>query len=128
MKRSGILLVAILAVMGLLGWACGRGTSSGVHNMNLSIVSQTLYGARPDKIIPFKQGEKVTISISADEPMELFLHGYEVEVKVKPGTPSALEFTADVTGRFALMIHSLGEDGSSRVEILLGLVDVLPRK
>ena len=129
MKRIEILLVVILAMVGLLGWACGRGTSSGVHNINLSIVSQTLYGARPDKIIPFKQGEKVTISITADEPMELFLHGYDVEVMVKPGETSTLQFTTDVLGRFPLMIHSLGEgEEKQRVEILLGLVDVLPRK
>lgn len=129
MKRIGIGLLIILAVVGLLGWACGKGTGSGVHNVNLSIVSQALYGARPDKVIPFKQGEKVTINITADEPMEIFLHGYDVEASVKPGTTSTLQFTADVLGRFVLMIHSLGEgDGEKRVEILLGLVDVLPRK
>ncbi|MBI4303085.1 MAG: hypothetical protein HY665_01925 [Chloroflexi bacterium] len=90
---------------------------------------QTLYGYRGDKLIPFRQGEKVTISITADEPMEVFLHGYDVETRVKPGETSTLEFPAEVLGRFPLMIHSLGEgEDKQRVEILLGLVDVLPRK
>lgn len=127
MKQIGIGLLVILAMVGLSG--CGKGSDSGVHNINLSVVSQTLYGGRPDKIIPFKQGEKVTINITADEPMEIFLHGYDVETRVKPGTTSTLQFTADVLGRFALMIHSLGEgEDKQRVEILLGLVDVVPRK
>ncbi|MBI2329687.1 MAG: hypothetical protein HYU85_08690 [Chloroflexi bacterium] len=127
MKRIGILLIVILVMLGLFG--CGKGTDSSIHNINLSIVSQTLYGARADRIIPFKQGEKVTISISADESMELFLHGYDVETRVKPGVTSTLQFAADVLGRFPLMIHSLGEgEEKQRVEILLGLVDVLPRK
>ena len=129
MKRIGIGLLVVLAVVGLMGWACGKGTGSGVHNVNLSIVSQALYGARPDKVIPFKQGEKVTIHITADEPMEIFLHGYDVETRVTPGATSTLQFTADVVGRFALMIHSLGEgEAEQKIEILLGLVDVLPRK
>ena len=127
MKRAGIGLLVILSVVGLMGLACGR-TSSGVHNANLSIMSQTLYGARPDKVIPFKQGEKVTINITADEPMKVFLHGYNVETRVKLGESSTLQFTANVLGRFPLMIHSLGEDEGSHVEILLGLVDVLPGK
>ena len=127
MKQLMVLLIVILAMVGLSG--CGKRTDSGVHNVTLSIVSQTLYGARPDKIIPFKQGEKVTISITADEPLEIFLHGYDVEVRVKPGETSTLQFAADVLGRFPLMIHSLGEgEAEQRVEILLGLVDVLARK
>ena len=126
MKRIGIGLLVLLAVVGLSG--CGKGTDSGVHNVNLSIVSQALYGARPDKIIQFKQGEKVTLRITADEPMEVFLHGYAVETRVKPGATSTLQFTADVVGRFPLMIHSLGEDEGSHLEILLGLVDVVPSK
>ena len=127
MKRAGIGLLVILSVMGLMGLACGR-TISGVHNANLSIMSQTLYGARADKVIPFKKGEKVTINITADEPMIVFLHGYQVETTVKPGETSTLQFTADVLGRFPLMIHSLGEAKGSHVEILLGLVDILPGK
>ncbi|MBI4334327.1 MAG: hypothetical protein HY673_23995 [Chloroflexi bacterium] len=130
MKRVGTGLLIVLAMTGLPGWACVGGTSSGVHNLTLSVISQTLYGARPDKIIQFTQGEKVIISVTADEPMQVFLHGYDVATWVKPGAASTLEFTADIPGRYPLMIHALGDEGSShgKVEILLGLVDVLPGK
>lgn len=126
MKLITVGLLIIFAAVGLSG--CGKGSGSAVHSVSLSIVSQTLYGARPDKMIQFKQGEKVTIRITADEPMKIFLHGYDVEIRVKPGETSALQFSADVLGRFPLMIHSLGEDEGSHVEILLGLVDVVPSK
>ncbi|MBI4296268.1 MAG: hypothetical protein HY667_04030 [Chloroflexi bacterium] len=127
MKLITVGLLVIFAVLELFG--CGKGNGSAVHNVNLSIVSQTLYGARPDKIIPFKQDDRVVIRITADEPMVVFLHGYDVESRVEPGETSTLQFTADVLGRFALMIHSLGQGASEeRAEILLGLVDILPRK
>ncbi|MBI4295986.1 MAG: hypothetical protein HY667_02575 [Chloroflexi bacterium] len=115
-----------LAVVGLLGWACGVRTGPGVQGLNLAIVSQTLSGAGADKTIPFNQGDKVILNITADESMEVELHGYDVETRVKPGKTSRLQFTAHRAGRFPLMIHSLGEDEGNRVEILLGLVDILP--
>lgn len=127
MNREWSLLAALL-VATLLLWSCNNGTSAGAKKINLSIVSQTLYGGRADKLIPIRQGERVTIHVTSDEPMTVFLHGYDVQVKVKPETSGEMQFTADVAGRFALMIHSLGENGDSRVEILLGLVDVQARR
>lgn len=126
-KRIEIVFLFILAVVLLPGWACSK-DGPGVHNITLSVVSQTLYGARADKIIPLRQGEDVTITITADEPMEVFVHGYDVETTVKPGTPGKLQFRAEVLGRFPLMIHSLGEMGEKHVEILLGLIEVMPGK
>lgn len=128
MRAGGIQWLIIPVLAALLAWACGSEANAGVKNINLSVVNQTLYGGRADRLIPVKQGDRVNIHITADEPMAVFLHGYDVEVRVKPGTGSDMQFTADVAGRFALMIHSLGEDEGNRIEILLGLVDILPRK
>ncbi len=128
--KVGAVVVGALIILAsaLPGWACG-GDKPGVQKINLSIVAQALYGGRADKIIPFKQGDNVTANITADEPMEIFLHGYSVGVHVRPGETSILTFDAGVAGRFPLMIHSLGEGESrQRIEILLGLVDVSPRK
>lgn len=77
------------------GW-CKAGPA--VQNINLSIVSQTLYGGRADKLIQLRQDEKVVIHIASDEPMEIFLHGYDVETRVKPGVTSTLQFQTDVVG------------------------------
>lgn len=62
--------------------------------------------------------------------MEIFLHSYDVEVSLSPGSPGALQFTASTPGRFPLMIHSLEDEAGNhkRAEILLGLVEVSPRK
>ncbi len=119
--------LGLLALLWLAGLACAGQAGPETRTMNLSIVSQTLYGARPDKLIPCAQGEKVTFSITADEPMEVFLHGYDKGTRVTPGQTSTLEFAAIVPGRYPLMIHSLGAGkGERKVEILLGLVDVSP--
>lgn len=129
MKRIWLgFTLPIIALM-LVGSACGRDKGPATHSVNLSVLAQTLYGAGPDKIVRFKQGDIITIHITADEPMELFLHGYDVETRVKPGATGTLQFTANIPGRHALMLHALGDDEGShkKVEILLGVVDVLPR-
>ncbi|HZF57523.1 MAG TPA: cupredoxin domain-containing protein [Rubrobacter sp.] len=50
--------------------------------------------------ISAREGDRVTISIESGEPIELHLHGYDVEREVGPGEPGRLSFEADLTGRF----------------------------
>jgi Cupredoxin-like domain len=50
--------------------------------------------------ISAREGDRVTISIELGEPIELHLHGYDVEREVGPGEPGRLSFEADLTGRF----------------------------
>jgi heme/copper-type cytochrome/quinol oxidase subunit 2 len=46
--------------------------------------------------------DRVTLRVSSDEPMELHLHGYDVEREVEPGRETKLRFKADLTGRFEI--------------------------
>lgn len=128
MKRVWLGLLLLAGAIALSWWFWGGGGSPEARTVNLSVVNQTLYGAGPDGLIRVKEGDTVTIHLTCDEPMEVFLHGYDLETPLKPGAPSTIEFTANILGRFPLMIHSLGEGQEERkTEILLGLVDVLPR-
>lgn len=127
MKRITLGLLLLLAVGAVWGGACAR--ESGSHTVNLSVLARTLYGAGSGGVVKISQGDTVALRVNADEPMEVFLHGYDVEARVRPGEASTLQFTANLLGHYPLMIHSLGDEGSGRrVEILLGYVDVLPRK
>lgn len=74
--------------------------------------AQTLSAAR---------GEPVVIELLSDRAGELHLHGYDLELAVRPGEPARLEFTPDKAGRFDLELH--GRAG--HVEI--GALEVLPR-
>ena len=50
--------------------------------------------------ISAREGGRVTIRIESDEPIELHVHGYDVEREVGPGEPGWLSFEANLTGRF----------------------------
>jgi len=124
------LVVLAASLLGLAACGSARGDSPGTRSLNISVLSQTLYGSSGDRLIKVRQGESVTLHITVDEPMEIFLHSYDAEVSLAPGTPGVLEFTASTPGRFPLMIHSLEDEAGNhkRAEVLLALVEVSPRK
>ncbi len=61
-------------------------------------------GALPkdQRIIKVKQGESVELRWTSDQPVRLHLHGYDVEVAVKPGEPAVTALTARIAGRFSV--------------------------
>ena len=76
---------------------------------------------RPDTPaeISVNEDDSVTLRVSSDRPMELHLHGYDVEQEVGPGQKASLRFRADLTGRFEIEDH-----GAERE---LGVLQVRPR-
>jgi heme/copper-type cytochrome/quinol oxidase subunit 2 len=72
----------------------------------------------PDEI-SVNEGDRVTLRISSDKPMEFHMHGYDLEREIKPGQTTELHFEADLTGRFEI------EDHESERE--LGVLQVRPR-
>jgi hypothetical protein len=69
--------------------------------------------------ISVNEDDSVTLRVSSDRPMEIHLHGYDVEGEVGPGQKTSLRFEADLTGRFEI------EDHESEKE--LGVLQVRPR-
>lgn len=48
------------------------------------------------------EGDDVTLQITTDHPVELHVHGYDLEQEVEPGETATLSFEADRTGRFEI--------------------------
>jgi heme/copper-type cytochrome/quinol oxidase subunit 2 len=69
--------------------------------------------------ISVNEGDRVTLLVSSEEPMELHLHGYDVEQEIEPGQEAELRFEADLTGRFEIEDHESGRE--------LGVLQVRPR-
>ncbi|HEX9585364.1 MAG TPA: hypothetical protein VGB36_12755 [Gammaproteobacteria bacterium] len=44
--------------------------------------------------------------------MELHLHGYDLEIHVRPDEPAAMVIKATATGRFPITSHGWGEGGA----------------
>lgn len=61
--------------------------------------------------IKVREGDRVVIAWTADEPMTVHVEGYDIVVEVLPGTPGTMDFDAKTTGRFP--IHGHGHGGKS---------------
>ncbi len=73
------------------------------------------------RLVRVRQGDEVTLKWTTDRPFTLHLHGYDLEARLVPQTPTELRFTARATGRFPLEIHGPG------TERTVGHLEVHPR-
>jgi hypothetical protein len=59
--------------------------------------------------VEVEEGDSVTLRLSSEEPLEVHIHGYDLEREVAPGKPATLSFEADLTGRFEIENHESEE-------------------
>jgi hypothetical protein len=86
--------------------------------------------AQPQRVLRATEGDRVELRWTADEPLILHLHGYDIETRVAPGKPAVTAFTARLTGRFPVAIHAAGSADrgrSSDHHSTLLYVEVYPR-
>lgn len=60
------------------------------------------------RVLRATEGERILLRWTADEPLVLHLHGYDIETRVEPGSPAVTVFAARLTGRFPVEIHGAG--------------------
>jgi FtsP/CotA-like multicopper oxidase with cupredoxin domain len=101
-------LACVLAASGALA------QSAPARRVALSISNDQVSGpgleapARGAPTLRVERGEQIELRWSADAPMELHLHGYKQEVRVAPGEPVLMAFSARATGRFPVETHDRG--------------------
>ena len=61
--------------------------------------------AKP-QVLAVRQNDQVVVRVSSDKPVQVHLHGYDIERDVVPNVVTSLRFTATATGRFPIEIHS----------------------
>jgi FtsP/CotA-like multicopper oxidase with cupredoxin domain len=76
-------------------------------------------GAMDPDEISVEEGDFVTLRLTSESPVEVHMHGYDVEGEVLPGEETELSFEADATGRFEIEDHE--------TEAQLGTLLVQPR-
>ena len=109
-------------------WASdGRAQSGAARTVDLRIEKGALIGAQAGNVVRVKEGESLVLIWTADETVELHLHGYDIELTVKPGAPESMIFEAFATGRFPISQHGHGSDGNAAHMGTLGYLEVLPR-
>ena len=73
-------------------------------------------GAMSPEEVSVRRGDRVQMSITSDSPVEIHVHGYNLEEEVEPGGPTELSFEADLTGRFPIEDH----ETESELGVLVG--------
>jgi len=68
------------------------------------------------------QGNTVILKVTSDGPGEVYVHGYEKKITLKPGGETALTFVAADAGMFPVHLHE--GDGSM---VALAILEVQPK-
>jgi hypothetical protein len=118
LARSLVLIAVIVLILGGLFFLLRPDTPEGAPRDRTFDVSIEDGEMSPDAI-SVKEGDRLTLHVRSDEPMEFHMHGYDLEREVEPGKAAELHFEADLTGRFEI------EDHESESE--LGVLQVRPR-
>ena len=118
MARSLILVLLVLALLGGLFVLLRPDSPTAgprTQEFDLRISGETM---EPSDIT-VTEGDRVALRITADSPLELHVHGYDLEREIEPDEPARLSFEADLTGRFEMENHETEEE--------LGTLVVEPR-
>jgi len=78
------------------------------------------------RTIRVTHGQTLELAFTADETIELHLHGYDQSVTVQPDAVAVLRLEAKFAGRFPIEAHGFGGRPSWRHVVLLYL-EVHPR-
>lgn len=105
--RVRLTMLAVWALAGALLLAA-PGYGAGTQTVDIEVRNGKVVGKNSVRVT---RGDTVQLRWSSDKPLELHLHGYDVTVRVVPGTPAEMKLRAHATGRFPVEIH--GEKKSS---------------
>lgn len=117
-----VLIVAVLVVLGvgalflaLRPESTGSSDEPRERDFDVSIAD----GEMDPRRVSVVEGDSVTLSVRTEEPVEVHVHGYDIEEEVEPEEPATISFDADLTGRFDIEDHE--------TEAVIGTLVVRPR-
>jgi hypothetical protein len=106
-KRLAVLAVVIVAFLAVGGFLISRSIGGGGRRLSidLTVSGSTMTPAHPSA----KQGDMVTMTVTADKAEEIHLHGYDLPFDVpSAGGKVTHTFKADKTGDFPMEIEATG--------------------
>ena len=107
MTRNRVIILAAVVIVFLLvgGFLIARSIGGGGRpvSIDVAVTGSTMSPDHPSA----KQGDLVTLTITADKAEEIHLHGYDIQFVVpSAGGRVTHTFTADKTGDFDFEIES----------------------
>jgi hypothetical protein len=79
------------------------------------------------KSVRITQGDTVILRWTSDRPLELHLHGYDVEAEVGLDKPAEMKIDAHATGRFPVEVHSHDKSQGGHNHQALFHLEVYPK-
>ena len=113
-SRRAVLRYAGALALAAAGWLFGPRLAWAQTGGNRSFALDIRHGKVPAALrtIRVTEGDLVELRWTADEAIELHLHGYDIERHVTPGAPGMMTFEAHTAGRFPVAIHYTGGHGN----------------
>jgi hypothetical protein len=66
-------------------------------------------GAMTPDEVEVEEGGHLRLRLTSEEPLQVHIHGYDLQRELAPGKPVTLSFEADLTGRFEIEDHEFEE-------------------
>ena len=86
----------------------GPSETNDVREFDLSITDRRLNLDPP--VISVQTGDQVVLRIQSDEELRFHIHQYDHEIMLMPGEVKELSFPAMFSGRFAIELHTKGQE------------------
>lgn len=78
---------------------------------SLNVINGKVEG---ENAVRVTQGERVNLRWTTDSPLDIHLHGYDIEMSLEPGVDVTMRLEAHATGRFPITVHGKpSEEGAS---------------
>ena len=78
------------------------------------------------RTVRVQRDDTFVLRVRADEKLEVHIHGYEVLLRVEPGTAASTKIAAKLVGRFPVTAH-VGTGGDKHAEPTLLYLEVQPK-
>ncbi|WP_210748735.1 hypothetical protein [Actinomadura latina] len=86
----------------------GSATPTGARVVRIAVTVTGGKARTAHRRVKVPRGAAVEITVTGDTADEFHLHGYDRELKITPGRPATLRFTADTPGVFEAELHHSG--------------------
>ena len=94
------------------------------------VVELALVRGKPEggvRTVRVERDAALEIRARSDESLEIHIHGYDVTLRVQPGSVASVRMGAKLVGRFPVTAHLHGKHGGKASEPTLLYLEVHPR-
>lgn len=106
-----LLSLLLLSVRSIPGWGQAEPPAMGVERQ---VVLHVAAGSGEPRIVRAVKGERIRLSVEANRPIVLHIHGLGIEIVAAPERPGEALITAKATGRFPVHVHNTDDRRASR--------------